>query len=71
MAMRRINLNMEEDLLATLDSYAESLHVNRSAALAVVLSQFFMEQKAISAIDRLTELLKSGQLSAGTTAELP
>lgn len=71
MALKRINLNMEEDLLETLDSYAESLHVNRSAALAVVLSQFFMEQKAISAIDRLTELMKSGQLTAGKPTELP
>lgn len=71
MALKRINMNLEEDLLENLDKFAESLHINRSAAISVALSQFFMEQKAIGVMDKLTDLMKAGQLSAGATAELP
>ena len=69
MALKRINLNLEESLLEQLDEYAEAMHVNRSAALAVILSQHFMERKAVDTMGNLLELVKSGKLPVSATAD--
>ena len=38
MALRRIVMNLDEDLVKKIDSYAERLHINRTAAASVLLS---------------------------------
>lgn len=47
MALKRINLNLDEELLKQLDDYAEKMHVNRSSALSFLLSQKFQSDKMI------------------------
>ena len=37
MAVTRLNMNIDSDLIARLDAYADQLHINRSAAMSVVL----------------------------------
>lgn len=38
MALKRIVMNLDEDLVKKIDSYAEKLHINRTAAASVLLS---------------------------------
>lgn len=38
MALKRIVMNLDEDLVKRIDSYAERLHINRTAAVSVLLS---------------------------------
>jgi hypothetical protein len=38
MALKRIVMNLDEDLVKRIDSYAERLHINRTAAASVLLS---------------------------------
>ena len=47
MALKRINLNLDEELLKQLEDYAEKMHVNRSSALSFLLSQKFQSDKMI------------------------
>lgn len=61
MALKRINMNLEEDLLQTLDDYAKSMHVNRSAAVSMLLSQVFYEKKAVATIGDLLEVYRAEQ----------
>lgn len=39
MALKRIMINLDEDLVAKVDAYADKLHINRTAAVSVLLSQ--------------------------------
>lgn len=56
MAFTRLNMNVDSELIARLDSYAEQLHINRTAALSVVLSTFFQQQDAMKVLGRLTDI---------------
>lgn len=38
MALKRIVMNLDEDLVKKVDSYAEKLYINRTAAVSVLLS---------------------------------
>lgn len=69
MALKRVNLNLEEGLLGQLDDYAASMHVNRSAALAVALSQYFSEKRALTTLETITNLIKNEQLKLGGAEE--
>lgn len=55
MGLKRINLNLDEELLSQLDDYASKMHISRSSALSVLLSQFFQNQKAIQTMSNLVE----------------
>lgn len=56
MALKRVNLNMDEELLLQLDDYANKMHISRSSALAVLLSQLFQGQQTM---DTMNTLLKA------------
>ena len=55
MGLKRINLNLDEELLSQLDDYASKMHISRSSALSVLLSQVFQNQKAIQTMSNLVE----------------
>lgn len=59
MALKRINLNLDENLLVELDNYAQSLHVSRSSALSVILSQWFMQQKSMTLASDLVQIFRT------------
>ncbi len=56
MSLKRVNLNMDEELLLQLDDYANKMHISRSSALAVLLSQLFQGQQTM---DTMNTLLKA------------
>lgn len=39
MSLQRVVMNLDEDLVKKVDAYAEKLHINRTAAVSVLLSQ--------------------------------
>ena len=53
MALRRVNMNIDEELLTQLDDYASKMHISRSSALSVLLSQMFQSQKAMQTMSDL------------------
>lgn len=58
MALKRINLNLDEELLKQLDDYAEKMHVNRSSALSFLLSQKFQSDKMIESMPDMLEVAR-------------
>ena len=58
MALKRINLNLDEELLSQLDDYANQMHITRSAAISVLLSQLFQGQKTMQTMGDLVSLYK-------------
>lgn len=56
MALTRLHMNLDTELLARLDSYAEQLHINRSAAMAVILSTYFQQQDTMAMLGKLTDI---------------
>ena len=61
MAMKRVNMNLDTDLLKTLDDYAREMHVSRSALVSLLLSQYFYEKKAVATLGDFLEVFKSEQ----------
>ena len=58
MALKRINLNLDEELLQQLDEYGKQMHITRSAAISVLLSQTFQAQKNMQTVGDLVSLYK-------------
>lgn len=58
MALKRINLNLDEELLSQLDDYANQMHITRSAAISVLLSQLFQGQKTMQTMGDLVSMYK-------------
>lgn len=54
--MRRINVNLDEDLVAQIDSYAERYHINRTSAIALLTSQALDAQRATRDLSKLITL---------------
>lgn len=57
--MVRINLNMDEGLLRDLDSYANKMHITRTAAISVLISQALSSNAGIDALTQLNSLMQS------------
>ena len=69
MAIKRLNLNLDLELVKDLDDYAAKLHINRSAACSAALSQFFTQLKAIDALNSISRQIDNGQLSIQNSNE--
>lgn len=52
MALKRINLNLDDELLQQLDDYANKMHISRSSALSVLLSQIFTGQQTLETMNK-------------------
>lgn len=58
---KRINLYVDEALVAKLEAYADELHISRSAAISVVLAQFFKGQEQMGTLAVLADAWKAEQ----------
>lgn len=63
MAFKRVNMNLDADLVKLVDDYAASLHINRSAALSVILSRFFEERAVMHTLSGLVDRLPADSAS--------
>lgn len=68
MALRKVQANFDEALIAKVDAFAESMHINRTAAMSVLMTQALDSRDGLDAIKRLMdayeiEKLKNSGLS--------
>lgn len=58
----RVNLNMPIDTLKRLDEYAEKMTITRTSAILVLVNQALDAQSTVNALDKLTDMLKNGNV---------
>lgn len=61
MALQRINMNLSDDLVKKIDSYAKDMGINRSAAISVLISTQLQQQDALGTIKSLVEIVDKEQ----------
>lgn len=66
MAVKRITLNLDEMLVQQIDEYAEKLHINRTAAISVLVSQSLETKQGI---DVLAAIIENQKLLEKSSAE--
>lgn len=57
----RVVVNLNSELVKQVDSYAESMNINRTSAVAVLLSQAVNSQKAMNDLGELLKMAKTEQ----------
>lgn len=55
MSVKRVGLQLDEELIAKIDTYAGKLHVNRTAAISMMLSQYIMGLELQKSLSILTD----------------
>lgn len=55
MALQKVQMNLEVNLLKMVDDYAEKLHINRTAAVSVLLTRALQAEQAMSDLGRLMD----------------
>lgn len=63
MTLKRINLNMNEDLVARIDSYAELMGISRSAAMNVLISTQLQQQEALGTFKTMVQMVEEDKLN--------
>lgn len=59
MAIRKVMLGFDEELLAEIEAYAAKMHINRTAAVTVLCSTALQAQKGMNTLDELVKLYKA------------
>ena len=60
----RVTFNLPSSLVDQVDAYGESMHINRTASVSVLLSMALNSQKAMSDISDLLKLVQEEQKKA-------
>lgn len=63
MALKRVNMNLSEDLIEKIDAYAEIMGINRSSAISVLVSTQLQQQEALGTMKSLVEFVDKEQRS--------
>lgn len=59
MALERLQINIERDLLRQVDEYAALLHITRTAAVAVLLSRALQAEKLTDTLSSMMDAYKA------------
>lgn len=59
MSLRKLVCNIDETLMEQLDEYAASLHITRTAAVAVLLSTALQAKKSMNTLEELMKAYKA------------
>lgn len=65
-SITRVTVNLNSELVEKVDKYAEDMNINRTSAVAVLLSQAINEQKVISDMSELLKLVQAEQSKKAT-----
>lgn len=68
--LKRLNLNLDAELIDQLDEYSKNIHVSRSAALAFILSNFFMGQKNMDTMSGIVKAYNDMKTQPVSSADL-
>lgn len=55
--VKKLVCNIDSDLLALVDEYAASLHINRTAAVSVLLSTVLKQDKMMRDLSRMMDIV--------------
>lgn len=59
--IKRVNVNLPNDLIDQVDSYAGRMNINRTSAICVLLSQALKQEELISRFPDMLNLLKDAK----------
>ena len=62
MALQKVQMNLDEQLIKQVDEYAATLHVNRTAAVSVLLSRALQADKLAA---DLSDLMDAYRVQSG------
>ena len=57
--VKKLVCNIDSDLLSMVDDYAASLHVNRTAAVSVLLTTALKQDRLMADLSRMMDLVNS------------
>lgn len=57
--VKKLVCNIDADLLSMVDDYAASLHVNRTAAVSVLLTTALKQDRLMADLSRMMDLVNS------------
>ena len=63
--LRKMVMNMDEDLIAKLDAWAASNHVNRTAAVSILLSTALKQDKLMYDLGRMMDAIEAKRAHLG------
>ena len=55
MSLQKVQVNLDAFLVERVDDYAKTLHVNRTAAISVLLSRALQAEKSLNDLGRLLD----------------
>lgn len=58
MAYKKLMISLDEKLLAEIEEYAEKMHLNRSASIAVLCSTALEARKGMNTLDKLLNFVE-------------
>ncbi len=59
--IKRVNINLPNDLIDQVDSYADKMNINRTSAICVLLSQALKQEEVMSKFPDMINLLKDAR----------
>lgn len=65
MALKKIMLGLDEELLSDIEAYASKMHLNRTAAISVLCSTALQAQKNMSTLSQLMEVYRAEKVQGG------
>lgn len=48
--MKRVNMQFDEEMLTAIDDFATKMHISRSSAINVMISQFLVQRDSMAAM---------------------
>lgn len=60
--IKRVNVNLPNDLIDQVDSYATRMNINRTSAICVLLSQALKQEEVISRLPDMLNLLNDTKI---------
>ena len=60
--LKRVNMNIPEDVLARVDEYADRMSINRTAAFIVLVNMALDNQRAMQDLNDFVQIAKLEQL---------
>lgn len=59
--MKRINLNMSDELIEKIDAYAKELGINRTSAISVLCATQLKQNETIDVIRKASEIVDKSE----------
>lgn len=57
----RLSISMPEELVPEIDAYAQKLHLSRSAAISMMVSEYMRGLSAVDAVSKLAGMMEQFQ----------